>query len=230
VIAAIELAILARLKAMEPTLGFSWRRLETLPDDWEAYLADKAGELRGPAVWVGFTGWRNAELWSDQLVVDGSFGLVVASSSSRPDEQANRHGGPNPATEPGSYRLALGAAAMLADQMLGLDLVEPISVGDADPLKRTARMKELKLSAHAMMLACRFPILLAGDDSDAALDDKLRGFNDTAPAAKAYRGTDGNVVLQSYIISDGGIMMGNMKAQIEVFRDSGGSYQNYISQ
>ena len=45
-----------------------------------------------------------------------------------------------------------------------------------------------------------------------------------------YRGTDGNVVLQSYIISDGGIMMGNMKAQIEVFRDSGGSYQNYISQ
>jgi phage gp37-like protein len=169
VIAAIELAILARLKAMEPTLGFSWRRLETLPDDWEAYLADKAGELRGPAVWVGFTGWRNAELWSDQLVVDGSFGLVVASSSSRPDEQANRHGGPNPATEPGSYRLALGAAAMLADQMLGLDLVEPISVGDADPLKRTARMKELKLSAHAMMLACRFPILLAGDDSDAAL-------------------------------------------------------------
>ena len=83
---------------------------------------------------------------------------------------------------------------------------------------------------------CRGLVLVAqfsrpsGYDSDAALDDKLRGFNDTAPAAKAYRGTDGNVGLQSYIISDGGIMMGNMKAQIEVFRDSGGSYQNYISQ
>lgn len=169
-IAAIELAILARLKAMEPALGFAWRRLETLPEDWEAYLGDMKGELRGPAAWIGFTGWRNAEIEDGQLVVDGSFGLVVASSSSRPDEQAHRHGGPNVAAEPGSYRLALGAAAVLADQMLDLDLVEPISVGDADPLKRSARMKELKLSAHAMMLACRFPILLAGDDSDDALE------------------------------------------------------------
>ena len=166
-IAAIELAILARLKAMEPALGFAWRRLETLPEDWEAYLGDMKGELRGPAAWVGFTGWRNAEIEGDQLVVDGSFGLVVASSSSRPDEQAHRHGGPNIAAEPGSYRLALGAAAVLADQMLDLDLIEPISVGDADPLKRSARMKELKLSAHAMMLACRFPILLAGADDEA---------------------------------------------------------------
>ena len=92
------------------------------------------------------------------------------------------------------------------------------------------------LVTFALALVIVFLVLVAqfsrpsGYDSDAALDDKLRGFNDTAPAAKAYRGTDGNVVLQSYIISDGGIMMGNMKAQIEVFRDSGGSYQNYISQ
>lgn len=169
-IAAIELAILARLKSMEPVLGFGWRRLETLPEDWEAYLTAKGGELRGPAAWVGFTGWRGAAIEGDQLVVDGSFGLVVANSSSRPDEQANRHGGPDPATEPGSYRLVLGAAAVLADQMLGLDLVAPMMVGDADPLKRSTVMKQLKLSAHAMMLSCRFPIVPAGDDSDAALE------------------------------------------------------------
>lgn len=169
-IAAIELAILARLQAMEPALGFTWRRRETLPQDWESYLSEKRGEITGPAVWVGFTGWSNPERENDQLVVDGSFGLVVANRSARSDEQANRHGGPDPAKEPGSYRLALGAAAVLAGQMLELDLVEPLEVGDATPLKRTAMMKELKLSAHALMLSCRFPVQLAGDGDNAALE------------------------------------------------------------
>ena len=83
---------------------------------------------------------------------------------------------------------------------------------------------------------CRGLVLVAqfdrpsGYDSDAALDDKLRVFNDTAAASKAYRGNDGNVILQSYIISDEGITMGNIKAQIGVFSDSGSSYQDYMSE
>ncbi|WIA55477.1 DUF1834 family protein [Sphingobium sp. WTD-1] len=169
-IAAIELAVLARLKAMQDALGFAWNRLDTLPDDWEAYLAAKRGEIKGPAAWVGFTGWSDPESWGDGVIaVTGTFGLVVVHSSARPDEAANRHGGPNPAKEPGSYRLALGAAALLDRQMLGLDLVAPMTVGDCQPLKRSKAMQDLNLSGHAMMLGCRFTIQLAGDDSDEEL-------------------------------------------------------------
>jgi len=165
-ITAIELAVLERLKAMQGALGFAWRRLDTLPDDWESYLDAKGGEIKGPAAWIGFTGWSDPESWGDGVIaVTGSFGLVVVNSSARPDEAMNRHGGKDVAKEPGSYRLALGAAAVLDRQMLGLDLVAPIAVGDCQPLKRSTAMRDLKLSGHAMMLACRFPIQIAGDDT-----------------------------------------------------------------
>jgi phage gp37-like protein len=172
-IAAIELSILARLKATAPALGFDWRWLKTLPEDWENYLDLKGGEITGPSAWVGFTGWtnseRNFEEGGDQLVVDGSFGLIVGSVSARPDELANRHGGPDPAKEPGSYRLALGAAAVLAGQWLDLDLVSPIEVGACQPLARTKAMAARNLTCHALVLSCRFPILLAGDAAPADL-------------------------------------------------------------
>lgn len=168
-IAAIELAMLARLKAMQPALGFAWRVLETMPDDWENYLARKKGEIKGPAAWVTFTGWRDDERIGDALHVTGTFGLLVGNSSLRPDEAANRHGGPDIAKEPGSYRLALGAAAVLAGQMLGLDLDAPVEVGECQPLPRSKAMIDLNLSVHALMLSCRFPIQLAGDSDDDAL-------------------------------------------------------------
>jgi len=165
-IAAIEQAILARLRVMEPQLGFAWRMLETMPEDWESYL-DRKGELRGPALaWIAFTGWTDTERHNDELVVEGSFALLVGHISARPDEAANRHGGPDPAKEPGSYRLALGVAAILAGQMLDLNLSSPIEVGACEPLPRSKAMTALKLSLSVIDLSCRFPIQLTGDGGD----------------------------------------------------------------
>jgi phage gp37-like protein len=169
-IAAIELAILARLRAIEPWLGFVWGRLDTLPDDWEAYLARKPGELRGPALaWIMHSGWGDTERENDQLVVDATFGLIVAHISARQDEVANRHGGPDPAKEPGSYRALLGATAALAGQTLGLDLTRPIEVGACQPLPRSKAMIALNMTAALIDLTCRFPVQLSGGDDPAAL-------------------------------------------------------------
>lgn len=166
-IAAIELAVLARLKALEEPLGFAWRRLLTLPDDWESYLTEKKGEIVGPIAWIAFTGWSDADRVDtadgEQLEVTGTFALLVGNTSKRPDEAANRHGGPNAAIEPGSYRLALGAAAALSGQMLGLDLVSPIEVGNCQPLPRSKAMADLFLSIHGLVLSCRFPIAIVGE-------------------------------------------------------------------
>lgn len=165
-IAAIELAVLDRLRAMEGALGFAWKRRLTLPDDWEAYLDSKGTEIVGPAAWIGFTGWTETERSNDQLIVDATFGLLLGNTSDRQDEVANRHGGPDAAKEPGSYRLALGAAAILSGQMLGLDLATPIEVGACQPMPRSAKMKSLRLSVHALILSCRLPIQLSGDGGD----------------------------------------------------------------
>ncbi|MGE4323988.1 MAG: phage protein Gp37 [Sphingobium sp.] len=172
-IAAIERAILHRLHATEALVGFPWRRLDTLPDDWENYLETKVGELRGAAAWVGFTGWSNAEEAGDGAVhVDGTFGLIVAQASSRQDEVANRHGGPNASVQPGVYRLDLAVTAALSGQTLGLDLVRPIAIGDCQPLPRSAKMKALGMTAHGLMLSCRFPIQIApADVADLTADD-----------------------------------------------------------
>lgn len=166
-IASIELAVLARLQAMEGALGFTWGRLETMPDDWENYLGRKKGELRGPALaWIASTGWSDAQRENDQLVVTGHFALLVGHVSARPDEAANRHGGPNPAIEPGSYRLALGAASVLAGQTLGLDLTRPIEVGDCEPLPASKATTALNMTVSLIDLSCRFPIQLTGEGED----------------------------------------------------------------
>jgi phage gp37-like protein len=169
-IAAIELAVLDRLRTMGAAIGVTWRFLDTLPEDWESYLVRKKAEIKGPAAWIAFTGWGKAEQVGDQLLVDGSFALLVANQSFRPDEAANRHGGPDPLKEPGSYRLALGAAALLAGHMLDLDLVTPIEVGAAELLPRSKAMMDLQLSVTLLDLSCRFPIQLSGDGDLAALE------------------------------------------------------------
>jgi hypothetical protein len=47
-IAAIELGILARLKAVSDSdaLGYKYGTLETYPEDWDEYLKDKDGDQR----------------------------------------------------------------------------------------------------------------------------------------------------------------------------------------
>ncbi|MEO7691287.1 MAG: phage protein Gp37 [Sphingomonas sp.] len=165
-IAAIELAMLERLKAVADAggTGFAWKTRTTYPDDWEEYLNTDAS-IKCPAVWVVFAGWQDTELTSDdQLIVRGGmFGVMVADENLRESEQYQRHGGENVAKEPGSYRLALAALASLANQTLGLDLVKPLSAGTLRPVAPTAASQKRRMSRYAILFTCDFPIALVGD-------------------------------------------------------------------
>ena len=66
--------------------------------------------------------------------------------------------------------------------------------------------------------------------NDAVLDAKLRAFNDSAPAGKAFRSTGDSILSQAYIISDNGITMANIQSQIEVFISSCDSLDQFLSQ
>ena len=61
-IAAIETAILARLKAASDAevLGYRLKTLETYPDEWDQYLKDK-GPINAPAEWVTFSAFIRSQ-------------------------------------------------------------------------------------------------------------------------------------------------------------------------
>lgn len=60
----------------------------------------------------------------------------------------------------------------------------------------------------------------APDDlSDAELNDKVNTFNDSYPAGKAFRSSGRSVLVQSYVITDFGITMANLRIQTIVFVD-----------
>lgn len=161
-IAQIELALIARLKAVADAgvLPFAWRTLATYPDNWEDHL-EKLTDLPTPAAWVVFAGWNSAEIVDDELVVEASFGLMVADRSERAEEQYQRHGSTN-AARPGSYRLLIGAIAALAGQDLGL-LTRAIIAGPARPVAATAASVKHNLSRYAVELRCSFAIALVGN-------------------------------------------------------------------
>ncbi|MFZ5746360.1 MAG: phage protein Gp37 [Pseudomonadota bacterium] len=122
-IAQIELAMLARLRAAEERLGYRWAMLETYPVDWDEYFKSK-GALRSPAAWVTFAGVTGVEGASFDLRARTSFGVAVCARNLR-NETATRHGydgGEGGASEPGSYQLMLDAAGLLIGDDLGLDI------------------------------------------------------------------------------------------------------------
>jgi len=166
-IAAVELAILARLRAVEPALGFKWGTLATFPNPWETELYND-DRVRCPAAWVTFAGWNGAVRaegpnGEPQLHVEASFGLMVADENLRPSEQYQRHGGADPAKEPGSYRLFLGAVGTLAGQMLGLDLVAPLECGPLRAVAATVADSKRPMSRYAVELTCTVPLAIAAD-------------------------------------------------------------------
>ncbi|MCW3835972.1 DUF1834 family protein [Sphingomonas canadensis] len=174
-IAAIELAILARLKALSDagTLPWRWRTLATYPEDFDALLESQA-EIRTPAAWVTFAGWDSSYLTGDgAMIVEGAqFGVMIADENRRPSEQHQRHGGPDPASEPGSYRLLAAAASALANQTLGLDLVKPLLPGAVRLVRPTEAIQRRKLSMYAIQLSCDFAMAVAedGETDPAALE------------------------------------------------------------
>jgi phage gp37-like protein len=164
-IAEIELRALARLKQVADAGGvpWRWRTHDSLPVDWDEYLASDA-VISCPAVWIVFAGWSVPEEQVDDVAVQATFAIVVADENNRQDDPAaRRHGGHDPAKEPGAYRLLLGAVASLHGQTFGLDLLRPLRVGPARPVVPTARTRTRRLSIFAAEMTCLMPIAAAID-------------------------------------------------------------------
>ena len=174
-IAQIQLAMLARLKAVSDSgaFPFAWRTLGTFPTDWEDYCESNA-VIACPGAWVVFSGWDRSDRYSGEndepmlRIVGAHFGLMVAAENSRPNEEAQRHGGPDPAKEPGSYLLLEGAVAALAGQHLGDLLDQPLEAGPARPVVPTAGSAKRRMSRLACDFTCCFTLALS---EDGALDD-----------------------------------------------------------
>lgn len=174
-IAQIQLAMLARLQAVSNAgaLPFAWRTLGTFPTDWEEYLESNA-VTACPGAWVVFSGWDRTERYSGEndepmlRVLNGHFGLMVAAENNRPNEEPQRHGGPDPAKEPGSYLLLEGAVAALAGQFLGDLLDEPLEPGPARAVVPTAGSTKRRMSRLACDFTCSFTLALS---EDGELDD-----------------------------------------------------------
>lgn len=64
--------------------------------------------------------------------------------------------------------------------------------------------------------------------TDADLAAKLRTFNDTHAAGKAFLGEDGSPMIQWYVIVDGGISMANLRTQLSVFTDIGYEFSDAL--
>jgi phage gp37-like protein len=173
VIDQIENAILARVRAASDAgvLGYRYQTFETYPADWDEYLKDKSA-LAAPGIWVTFGGWRAVEAESmDRARVELIFGIVVMAENLR-SETATRHGGPSPANEPGSYRLAVDAARLLFGQDLGLDMAG-LRLGALHFVRRFPAWKERRVSMLAIELRTDVAFVALDHDDPAGLDDFL---------------------------------------------------------
>lgn len=175
-IGAVENAIIGVLRdaGEAGTLGYRYATLETYPDDFDQYLKDK-GQLRTPAAWAVFLGLGQG---SDGGDGDGPrfearFALVVAAQNLR-NETATRHGGPDPVAEPGSYQLAEDAARLLSRNLLGLNLVTPLTIGGMRLVARSAEPRTHKLSLMAIECSC---VLALGQIIDLEALDPFTAFH-----------------------------------------------------
>jgi len=150
-IAAVELALLEQLR--NPAFGYSYRVLETFPDDLDAYLKN-VGNLRTPAAWSSWLDFPNGDDAGDETgwCPTARFVLAVATQNQR-NEQDARHGD---GALPGSYQLVEDAIRALSGNWLEpLDLVEPVRIISARPTVRTPQMEAQRLSVVALTLQCR---------------------------------------------------------------------------
>jgi phage gp37-like protein len=172
VIAAVETAILARLRAASDTgaLGYRWGSLETYPADWDAYQKDKGGQITAPGAWVVFAGFGAPDPSARTLRMPATFGLVVMGENLR-NEQARRHGGPDAAREPGSYQLMLDAIGLLSHSTLGLD-IDAIEIGAVRAVASFEALRERKVSMWAIELRTTITIAQISETPDGIADFK----------------------------------------------------------
>lgn len=180
-IAAIEQAMLQRLRVAGGAgkLGYSFRTLDTYPENWDELMKDGTAWL-APAAWVVFSGFDQAmENDGGGARVRASFGLVVAAENLR-NEQATRHGGGR-ATEPGSYQLMLDAAGLLIGQDFDLD-IDRLKLVEARSVRPLTALKERKVSMWALLFRTNMPILALDPDADPLGDfDVFHANWDVAP-------------------------------------------------
>lgn len=149
----IETVMLSRLDAAskQRVLGYSYRTIDTLPDDLEGLLASHVQAY--PAIWTSWGGFRKLALQGDgSVLVEARYSLVAAASSQR-NERAQRHGVEG---EVGSYQLIQDAAALLMDQTFGLDM-SPLELGDCTPIVVAGQAK-LKASFFAVNFTTKVEI------------------------------------------------------------------------
>lgn len=150
-IAAVENAILARLKAAGDAgaLGYKYATLDSYPADWDAYFKEKT--VRAPGAWVVFAGFSHGEnIGFGGLRVAARFGVVVMAENLR-NETATRHGGPA-GGEPGSYQLMEDAVTLLHGQDLGLS-IDSLKVEACHFVRTQEIIRERKVSMLALELS-----------------------------------------------------------------------------
>jgi phage gp37-like protein len=187
-IAAIELAILETLRAAgeDGVLGYRFAVLDSFPDEFEEYLK-ATHNLRTPAAWIVFLGMDRGEESEDGSGWNARcrFALVVGAQNLR-NERQTRHGD---GAEPGSYQLMADAIRLLSRSMLGLDLVEPVTVPGARLVSRSDQMKRQNLSLIAIELECRAAFGLFDEDTGAFealhVDWDVPAFGNVAPPLPA---------------------------------------------
>lgn len=180
-IAQIENAMLERLKlgGASARLGYSWRTLDTYPENWDDLLKDSIS-WQSPAAWVVFGGFEGVtEEDAGGARARATFGVVVAAENMR-NERATRHGGAG-AAEPGSYQLMLDAAGLLIGRDFGLDIdrLELTAVRSVRPI---AALKERKVSMWALLFRTTIPILALDPDGDPEGDFDIFHANWDVPA------------------------------------------------
>lgn len=162
-IAAIEDAILARLRAGEARLGYAWATLDSYPADWDAWLAETQGQIKTPAAWTGFAGTRDQRQRTDgTLWVESVFGLTVMDRH-QGSEKAQRRGGTGGAV--GTYQLIEDAVSLLSG-FVPVDDCDSIRIGRIRHVGRLGAEK--RASMIAVELTIGFPLPVLPDDLDAA--------------------------------------------------------------
>lgn len=153
IIGSIENAMLKRLDGANrlDVLGYTLRKLDSLPVDLDAYLA---GEVRDfPAVWTVFGGYKKeSALGGGGAIVLATYHLVVAAANLR-NERTRRHGGGK--GEVGSYQLAMDLPALLVNQDFGLP-ISALELGDCSPLYTGGDRAKRPVSMFAIAFTTRF--------------------------------------------------------------------------
>lgn len=151
-IAAIETAIEARLKAAETdgTLGYAWRELGSYSGELDAERLGKIAEA-APAAWVVWGGDTVTRRAGGRAQLRSTWVVVVAARSMR-DEATSRHGA---GADVGAYRLAEDVARLIDGQRLGLDLVQPMTLTGRRQLRAGATRGQFA-AVYAVLFDCSY--------------------------------------------------------------------------